>query len=180
MRLIHFMCPRGTGDLERHKARSKLIFTRDDIAIDFLLRWCCPRDLIGSPIPVITGGFELRISCMGSSYLTHKAVRPLWPSGLSNYFVYKRFVVQTLLWSLELMIQINLEHKTIAVWNLARSWSISIDFSFLLFMLFFSWVIFLIFIDMPQALLSEQVHSIYGVLLLFSFCFHLLKMCYTP
>ena len=59
MRLIHFMCPRGTGDLERHKARSKLIFTRDNIAIDFLLRWCCPRDLIGSPIPVITGGFEL-------------------------------------------------------------------------------------------------------------------------
>ena len=37
----------------------------------------------------------------------------------------KRFAVQTLLWSMEFVIQINLEHYTIAVWNLARSWSIS-------------------------------------------------------
>ena len=35
------------------------------------------------------------------------------------------FAVQTLLWSLEFVIQINLEHNTVAVWNLARSWSIS-------------------------------------------------------
>ena len=47
-----------------------------------------------------------------------------WPNGLGNYFVCKRFEVQTLLWSLEFVIQINLEHDTIAVWNLARSWSI--------------------------------------------------------
>ena len=47
------------------------------------------------------------------------------PSGLGNYFVCKRFAVQTLLWSLEFMVQINLEHDIIAVWNLARSWSIS-------------------------------------------------------
>ena len=31
----------------------------------------------------------------------------LWPSGLGNYFVCKRFAGQTLLWSLEFVIQIN-------------------------------------------------------------------------
>ena len=45
--------------------------------------------------------------------------------GLGNYFVSKRFAVQTLMWSLEFVIHVNLEHDTIAVWNLARSWSIS-------------------------------------------------------
>ena len=49
-----------------------------------------------------------------------------WPSGLGNYFVRNRFAVQILLWSLEFTIQINLEHGTITVWNVARSWSISI------------------------------------------------------
>ena len=39
----------------------------------------------------------------------------LWPSGLGNYFVCKRFAVQTLLWPLEFVIQINLEHDTIAI-----------------------------------------------------------------
>ena len=39
----------------------------------------------------------------------------LWPTGLGNYFVCKRFAVQTLLWSLEFVIQISLEHDTIAV-----------------------------------------------------------------
>ena len=34
--------------------------------------------------------------------------------GLGNDFVYNRFAVQTLLWSLEFVIQINLEHDTIA------------------------------------------------------------------
>ena len=70
-----------------------------------LLRWYCARDLFGSQIPVTTGEFELRISCIRSSYLTH-------------------YSYLTLLWSLEFVIQINLEHDTIAVWNLARSWSI--------------------------------------------------------
>ena len=37
-----------------------------------------------------------------------------WPSGLGNYFVCKGFAVQTLLWSLEFVIRINLEHDTIA------------------------------------------------------------------
>ena len=37
----------------------------------------------------------------------------LWPSGLGNYFISKRFAVQTLLWSLEFVVQINLQHDTI-------------------------------------------------------------------
>ena len=45
-------------------------------------------------------------------------------SGLGNYFVCKRFAVQNLLWLLELVIQTNLDNETIAVLNLARSWSI--------------------------------------------------------
>ena len=39
----------------------------------------------------------------------------LWPSGLGNYLICKRFAVQTLLWSLEFVIQINLKHDTITV-----------------------------------------------------------------
>ena len=69
----------------------------------FKLRWCHARDLFGSRIPVTIGGFELRISC-----------ESLWPIGWGNYFVCKRFAFQTLLWSLEFVIQINLEHNTIA------------------------------------------------------------------
>ena len=42
-------------------------------------------------------------------------VEAWWPSGLGNYFVCKRFAVQTILWSLEFVIQINLKHNTIAV-----------------------------------------------------------------
>ena len=56
------------------------------------LRWCRARDLFGSQIQ-----------------------ETLWPSRLSNNFVCKRFAVQTLLWSTEFVIQINLEHDTIAV-----------------------------------------------------------------
>ena len=36
------------------------------------------------------------------------------PSGLGNYFVSKKFPVQTLRWSLEFVIRTNLEHDTIA------------------------------------------------------------------
>ena len=39
----------------------------------------------------------------------------LWPSGLGNDFECKRFTVQTLLWSLEFVIQINLEQNTIKI-----------------------------------------------------------------
>ena len=39
--------------------------------------WCSrARDLFGSQIPLTTGGFELQISCIRSSYLTHYAIRP--------------------------------------------------------------------------------------------------------
>ena len=36
----------------------------------------------------------------------------LWPSGFGNYFVCKRFAVQTLLRSPEFLIQVSLEHDT--------------------------------------------------------------------
>ena len=41
--------------------------------------------------------------------------KALWPSGLGNYFVCKRFAVQTLLRSLEFVTQANLELDTITV-----------------------------------------------------------------
>ena len=68
----------------------------------FKLRWRHARDLFGSQIPVSTWGFEL----------------------LGNYFVCKGFAVQTLLRSLEFMIQINLEHDTIDnfSWSFLYSW----------------------------------------------------------
>ena len=47
-----------------------------------------------------------------------------WHSWLGNYIACKRFAVQTL-WSLEFVMRQNFEHNTIAVSNLARSWSIS-------------------------------------------------------
>ena len=37
----------------------------------FKLRWCRARDLFGSQMPVTAGGFELKISCIWSSYQTH-------------------------------------------------------------------------------------------------------------
>ena len=43
------------------------------------------------------------------------AYKTLWPGGLGNYFVCKRFAVQTLLCLLEFAIQINLEHDNIPV-----------------------------------------------------------------
>ena len=58
----------------------------------FKLRWCQSRDLFRSQIPVTTGGFQLPVCCIQSSYLTHK----------------------TLLWSLQFAIQINLEQQIIA------------------------------------------------------------------
>ena len=37
----------------------------------YKLRWSPAQDLFRSKIPVTTGGFELRISCTRSNYLTH-------------------------------------------------------------------------------------------------------------
>ena len=73
----------------------------------------CSR-FIKSQILVITSGFELRISCIRSIYITHEAI---WSNGLGNYFVYSIFAVQSLVWSQEFVIQINHEHDTIAVWS---------------------------------------------------------------
>ena len=39
------------------------------------LRWCRARDLFGSQITVTTGGFELRISCIRNSCLTHQEIK---------------------------------------------------------------------------------------------------------
>ena len=74
----------------------------------FQLRWCQVRDLFGSQIPVTTGGFELRISCIRSNNLT-------------NLLHMQEIRSSTFLLSLEFIIQINFEHHTIAVWNLALS-----------------------------------------------------------
>ena len=41
--------------------------------VKLTLRWCRARDLSGSQIPVTTVRFELRISYIRSSYLTHWA-----------------------------------------------------------------------------------------------------------
>ena len=38
-----------------------------------------------------------------------------WPSELGDYFACKRFPVQTLLWSLEFMVQINLDHDIMEI-----------------------------------------------------------------
>ena len=78
----------------------------------FKLRWCCARDLSGSQISVTTGGSELQISCIRSSYLTHQAIRPDDLLG-QVATLYARFAVQTILWSLKFVIQINLEHDTV-------------------------------------------------------------------
>ena len=90
------------------------------------LRWFRPRDLFGSQIPVTTGRFELPIFSMRNNYLTQYAISYLdWtlrPSGLDNYFECKRFTVQTLLWSLEFVIQMRLEQDTIAIYLVFLFW----------------------------------------------------------
>ena len=65
------------------------------------LRWCCARDL-----------FWIANSS------DHKS-KVLWPSGLGNYLVCKKFAVQTLLRSLEFVAQNNLEHDTITIWGIS-------------------------------------------------------------
>ena len=79
-----------------------------------ILLWCHARGLFGSQIPVTTGGFELQISCIRSIYLSHYAIKHNRLGGF-GVLECKRFLVQTLLWSLEVVIQIILEHDTIAV-----------------------------------------------------------------
>ena len=49
-----------------------------------------------------------------------------WPIGLGKYFICKRGAAQTVLPSTEFVIQLNLKHDTITIWNLDWSWNISI------------------------------------------------------
>ena len=44
-----------------------------------------------------------------------------WQSGLDNFFVCKRFVVQNLMWSLGFVTQIILKHDIIPYWKLTQS-----------------------------------------------------------
>ena len=57
------------------------------------------------------------VLCLRFIWITNSSDhrRALWPNGLGNYFVCKTFAVHTLLWSLEFVVQINLEHDTITV-----------------------------------------------------------------
>ena len=56
------------------------------------------------------------VSCSRFIWITNSSDhrRPR-SSGLGNYFVCKRFAVQSLVWSLEFVIQVNLDLNTIAV-----------------------------------------------------------------
>ena len=96
---------------------SKTMLRYFNFDASFKLQWCRARDLFGSQISVTQEG----LNCEPLAY----EVVTWWHSGLGNYFVCKRFAVQTLLWSLGFVIQINLKHDIIAAWNMARSWSIS-------------------------------------------------------
>ena len=90
-----------------------LILRYFNLEPSFKVRWCSAQDLLGSQIPMTTGGFELRISCIRSLLHTKSLSNP--PTSYARDFVCKRFVVQTLLWSLEFVILVNLEDDTIAV-----------------------------------------------------------------
>ena len=74
--------------------------------------------------------WELKIETARSlfwiAYFSNHRSKVWWPTALVNYLVCKRLAVQTLLGSLEFVIQINLEYGTIKIWNLGRSWNISI------------------------------------------------------
>ena len=76
------------------------------------LQWCHAQDLFGSNSSdhsrVCTA--NLLHAVWLPNPLGHKAIGP---NELANYIVCKRFTVQTLLWSLEFVIQIDLEHNTI-------------------------------------------------------------------
>ena len=61
--------------------------------------------------------FQLPLESLNSESLVYKVVT-LWPKGLGNYLVCKRFAVQSLLWSLEFVTQINLENRTIVTFIL--------------------------------------------------------------
>ena len=53
--------------------------TYNNIESMLILWWLHTWELFGSQIPVTRGGFELRISCIWSNYLTHLVKRPNRP-----------------------------------------------------------------------------------------------------
>ena len=61
-----------------------------DFELSFKLRWCGPRDLLGSQIPVVTVGFELWISWVITSCAKDPQVKPycghcnLWSKWISS------------------------------------------------------------------------------------------------
>ena len=54
---------------QRLRHQNDITWLCSNFIIVYFLRWCRARDLFGSQIPVTTGGFELRITCIRSSYL---------------------------------------------------------------------------------------------------------------
>ena len=66
------------------------------------------EQLIYVEILQLRAKFQIRVLRIS---LTYQVLQPI---GLGKYFACKKFTVQNLLWSLEFVIQINLEHNTIA------------------------------------------------------------------
>ena len=61
------VCIRNKCWNKTHKQNIKYMVIYVNFEPSFKLRWCRAWDLFGSQIPVITGGFELQISCIRSS-----------------------------------------------------------------------------------------------------------------
>ena len=104
-RLIHLKC---SSCLFSINARVVVIAIAELTTPHFLRRVIRKFLTFSSSEPSISG--QLRW-IFRSSWLYY--FMALWSSGLGNYFVCKRFAVQTHLWSLKIVIHINLEHSHI-------------------------------------------------------------------
>ena len=71
-------------------------------------------DLEYSEVEVSQVDVEVEVGVSKIDQLLLSNIDQCWPSGLGKYFLCKIFAFQTLLRSLEFVIQINLEHDTIA------------------------------------------------------------------
>ena len=71
----------------------------------FKLRWCRTRDSFESQIPVTNSCRKVA----NSGTRNQPKLLGFMAWWVSNYFICKRFEVQTLLWPLEFVIQMNLE-----------------------------------------------------------------------
>ena len=90
-------------------------FTKCKYKISFFCYGVVFEIYVGLENPVIRGGLEMQNSDIRCNYLTHKAKTPyasmIWPSGLGNYIICKRFAFQTVHWNL--LSKVNLEQDTI-------------------------------------------------------------------